>query len=70
MIGLFQECSEELADVQSRLTSSAQPLKEFEDVREIQKRLEGHGIKLMSRADESSTGPASIMLLDLTAIRS
>jgi hypothetical protein len=45
-------------------TTSGQPLKEFEDVREIQKRLESRGLELTSRADESSTGPASFSLLD------
>ena len=43
---------------------SAKPLSEFEDVREIQKRLKQQGLKLTLEADESSTGPASLMLSD------
>jgi len=41
-----------------------QPLATFEDVRAIQHRLEEAGLKLTSRADESSTGPASFALVD------
>lgn len=39
-------------------------LPEFDDVREIQQRLTGQGVALTATADESSTGPASIMLSD------
>lgn len=37
---------------------------EFEDVREIQKSLKSHGVKLYNEADESTEGPASFMLKD------
>ena len=37
---------------------------EFTDVREIQQRLKTQGVTLTSEADESTTGPASLMLLD------
>ncbi len=64
-IGLFQGMFEEnIMTFNPGWSSSAQPLKEFEDVRDIQKRLESQGIMLTTRADESSTGPASITLLD------
>lgn len=36
----------------------------FTDVREIQRRLEARGLKLETRADESSTGPAHLTLVD------
>lgn len=36
----------------------------FTDVREIQRRLKAEGIEMVSEADESSTGPASFMILD------
>ena len=39
-------------------------LPEFQDVREIQRTLEGRGIKLTTKADESTTGPASLTLVD------
>lgn len=37
---------------------------EFTDVREIQRRLRASGLALDSEADESTTGPASLMLTD------
>lgn len=39
-------------------------LPEFADVREIQKALKAKGIQLVSEADESSSGPASLMVMD------
>jgi catechol 2,3-dioxygenase-like lactoylglutathione lyase family enzyme len=39
-------------------------LPDFDDVRDIQKSLRGQGLPLMMEADESSTGPASLILLD------
>ena len=39
-------------------------LPDFDDVRDIQKTLKGRGLVLKTEADESSTGPASLMLLD------
>ena len=64
-IGLFQGMFEKnIMTFNPGWNSSAQPLKEFEDVRAIQKRLEGAGLKLTTRADEASTGPASITLAD------
>jgi catechol 2,3-dioxygenase-like lactoylglutathione lyase family enzyme len=39
-------------------------LAEFDDVRAIQKKLEAAGLKLTMRADEKTTGPASLMLVD------
>lgn len=43
---------------------NAKNLAEFNDVREIQKHLKNKGIKLSSEADETTKGPASIMLTD------
>ncbi len=45
-------------------TAECEPLKEFADVREIQKSLKAKGLTLASEADESITGPASLMLID------
>jgi catechol 2,3-dioxygenase-like lactoylglutathione lyase family enzyme len=39
-------------------------LPDFDDVREIQKSLRSQGLSLASQADESSSGPASFLLLD------
>jgi catechol 2,3-dioxygenase-like lactoylglutathione lyase family enzyme len=42
----------------------AQPLPQFEDIRHIQRALKASGLTLISEADESTTGPASLMLAD------
>jgi hypothetical protein len=45
-------------------TGQAETLKAFDDVREIQRHLKAHGLFLTSEADESTTGPASLTLID------
>ena len=40
------------------------PLDEFEDVRDIQKRLKADGVSLASEADETTSGPASFVVVD------
>ena len=45
-------------------SSDAQPLSQFMDVRELQRRLKDRGVKMISEADESSTGPASFTIAD------
>ncbi|MCB9933847.1 MAG: VOC family protein [Planctomycetes bacterium] len=44
--------------------SNKNTLTDFDDVREIQKRLKEQGLTLTAEADESTTGPAYIMLND------
>lgn len=39
-------------------------MKDFDDVRDIQKTLKSRGLTLTMSADEASTGPASLMLSD------
>ncbi len=39
-------------------------LADFDDVRELQRTLQARGLTLASAADDSSTGPASLMLID------
>ena len=39
-------------------------LADFDDVRDIQESLESQGLPLVMQADESSTGPASLVLVD------
>lgn len=64
-IGLFQGMFEgNLLTFNPGWSGSAEPLDEFEDVREIQMSLKANGIALTSEADESSTGPGSLMLED------
>ena len=43
---------------------NAQKLETFTDVRELQRQLKARGVKLMTEADENSTGPASFMIAD------
>lgn len=43
---------------------SCNTLPHFNDVREIQRTLKARGLTLMAEADESSTGPASLVLMD------
>ena len=42
----------------------AQPIAEFIDIREHQRRLKSNGVELTSEADENGAGPASLMLID------
>ena len=42
----------------------AEPLEEFEDVRDIQKRLKAAGVEFVSEADETTKGPANCIVLD------
>ena len=39
-------------------------LPDFDDVREIQRQLKSRGLTPITAADESTTGPASLMLID------
>ena len=43
---------------------SAEPLDSFTDVRELQRRLKAQGVELQTEADETTTGPAYIVLAD------
>lgn len=44
--------------------SNAQPLDAFSDVRELQRQVKAQGVELAVAADESTTGPASFMVID------
>jgi len=64
-IGLFQGMFDKnIMTFNPGWDRNAATLPEFEDVREIQRALKGKGIALMTEADESTTGPASLMLSD------
>jgi len=45
-------------------SKNAQQLREFTDIRELQRQLKDRGVSMISEADESSTGPASFMIVD------
>ena len=64
-VGLFQGMFEEnIMTFNPGWNSSAEALDEFTDVREIQRRLKASGVTLISEADETTTGPASVILAD------
>jgi len=64
-IGLFQGMFEKnILTFNPGWNSDAQPLSEFTDVRELQRQLKDRGLTLLAEADESSTGPASLMIVD------
>ncbi len=65
VIGLFQGMFDKnILTFNPGWSSDAQPLKEFTDIRELQRQLKDRGVNMMSEADESSTGPASFMIVD------
>ena len=64
-IGLFQGMFEKNSlTFNPGWDRSKKTLPDFDDVREIQRTLVSKGLTLATKADESSTGPASLMLLD------
>jgi predicted enzyme related to lactoylglutathione lyase len=64
-IGLFQGMFEQnILTFNPGWNSEAQPLGMFTDVRELQRRLKERGVGMMVEADESTTGPASFMIVD------
>lgn len=65
LIGLFQGMFEgNILTFNPGWDENANNVEEFDDVREIQRHLKDSGIKLLSEADETTKGPASIMLSD------
>jgi catechol 2,3-dioxygenase-like lactoylglutathione lyase family enzyme len=64
-IGLFQGMwDKNLLTFNPGWDRSANTLPDFDDVREIQRLLKSRGLTLTQEADESSSGPAGLMLLD------
>jgi predicted lactoylglutathione lyase len=65
VIGLFQGMFENnILTFNPGWDNNAQPLNEFTDVRDLQRQLKALGITMISEADETSTGPASLMFVD------
>jgi predicted enzyme related to lactoylglutathione lyase len=44
--------------------NNAQKLESFTDARELQRQLKAQGVEMVSEADETTTGPASFMVMD------
>ena len=65
VIGLFQGMFDKnILTFNPGWDQNANALKGYTDVREIQRQLKAAGLELMSEADETTAGPASLMLLD------
>jgi lactoylglutathione lyase len=65
VIGLFQGMFEKnMLTFNPGWNQDAQNLDTFTDVRELQRELKTQGVELMAEADESTTGPAHMMLMD------
>jgi catechol 2,3-dioxygenase-like lactoylglutathione lyase family enzyme len=65
VLGLFQGMFEDnILTFNPGWDQNGNELDSFTDVRELQQELKNRGLILSSEADESTTGPASLMLTD------
>ena len=65
VIGLFQRMFEKnILTFNPGWDSNAQKVADFTDVRELQRQLKGQGLSFATEADETTTGPASFVLVD------
>jgi catechol 2,3-dioxygenase-like lactoylglutathione lyase family enzyme len=65
LVGLFQGMFENnIITFNPGWDENANKLESFSDVRDIQKHLKNKAIKLETEADETSSGPASCVLID------
>jgi catechol 2,3-dioxygenase-like lactoylglutathione lyase family enzyme len=65
VIGLFQGMFERnMLTFNPGWDSNAQKVDGFTDIRELQRLLKAQGVVLESEADESTTGPASLVAVD------
>jgi len=65
LVGLFQGMFENnILTFNPGWDENAGNIENFEDVREIQRQLKAKNLSLVTEADESTSGPASIMLTD------
>jgi hypothetical protein len=64
-IGLFQSMFERnMLTFNPGWDSNAQELTTFTDIRDLQRQLKAQGVELVSEADESTKGPASLVAVD------
>jgi len=65
LIGLFQGMFENnILTFNPGWDENANKLEDFDDVRTIQQHLKKEGVKLETEADETTSGPASFVVLD------
>lgn len=65
LIGLFQGMFEKnMITFNPGWDENAQLLESFDDIRVIQRQLKNAGLKLEAEADENTSGPASLIVID------
>jgi catechol 2,3-dioxygenase-like lactoylglutathione lyase family enzyme len=65
VIGLFQGMFDtNILTFNPGWNSDAQRVDGFTDIRELQRQLKGRGVALLTEADENTSGPASLTLVD------
>ena len=65
VIGLFQGMfPNNILTFNPGWNQSAENLEQFEDIRRIQKELEGQGMEFITKVEEDTSGPASFMVVD------
>jgi catechol 2,3-dioxygenase-like lactoylglutathione lyase family enzyme len=65
VIGLFQGMFENnILTFNPGWDQNARPLETFTDVRDLQRELKAQGIAIQTEADESTSGPASLIMVD------
>ena len=65
VIGLFQGMFDQnILTFNPGWDQDAKPLESFTDVRDLQRALKAQGVSFVQEADESTTGPASFILVD------
>lgn len=65
VIGLFQGMFEKnILTFNPGWDQNCNTLDSFTDVRDLQRDLKAHGLNIESEADESTTGPASLIVID------
>ena len=65
VIGLFQDMFEKnMLTFNPGWNQNAEAVDSFTDVRELQRELKAHGTEFVAEADESTTGPASFIVVD------
>lgn len=65
VIGLFQGMFEKnMLTFNPGWDSNAQTLSSYTDIRELQRQLKVKGVKLVTEADETTTGPAHFIAVD------
>lgn len=65
LVGLFQGMFEgNLLTFNPGWDTSARPLEDFTDVRDIQRSLKAQGVELTTEANETTSGPGHLVLVD------